>query len=77
MDNVQNYYSYAYWSYLLDSQFRLRVTSFQNRLTIQQIGNAVKYRYHPYIFVLLKVGCLHPVACTWLGSGFPSNATLV
>jgi hypothetical protein len=25
----------------------------------------------------LKVGCLHPVACTRLGSGFPSNATLV
>jgi hypothetical protein len=25
----------------------------------------------------LKVGCLHPVACTRSGSGFPSNATLV
>jgi hypothetical protein len=24
----------------------------------------------------LKVGCVHPVACTRLGSGFPSNATL-
>jgi hypothetical protein len=24
----------------------------------------------------LKVGCLHPVACTGSGSGFPSNATL-
>jgi hypothetical protein len=24
-----------------------------------------------------KVGCLHPVACTRSGSGFPSNATLV
>jgi hypothetical protein len=24
----------------------------------------------------LKVGCLHPVACTRSGSGFPSNATL-
>jgi hypothetical protein len=25
----------------------------------------------------LKVGCLHPVACTRSGWGFPSNATLV
>jgi hypothetical protein len=25
----------------------------------------------------LKVGCLHPVACTRSGSGFPFNATLV
>jgi hypothetical protein len=25
----------------------------------------------------LKVGCLHPVACTRSGSGFSSNATLV
>jgi hypothetical protein len=25
----------------------------------------------------IKVGCLHPVACTRSGSGFPSNATLV
>jgi hypothetical protein len=25
----------------------------------------------------LQVGCLHPVACTRSGSGFPSNATLV
>jgi hypothetical protein len=25
----------------------------------------------------LKVGCLHPVACTRSGSGFLSNATLV
>jgi hypothetical protein len=25
----------------------------------------------------LKVGCLHPVACTTSGSGFQSNATLV
>jgi hypothetical protein len=25
----------------------------------------------------LKVGCLHPVACTRSGSGFPSNETLV
>jgi hypothetical protein len=25
----------------------------------------------------LKVGCLHPVACTRSGSGFPSNATMV
>jgi hypothetical protein len=24
----------------------------------------------------VKVGCLHPVACTRSGSGFPSNATL-
>jgi hypothetical protein len=28
-------------------------------------------------YILLKVGCLHPVACTRSGSGFPSNATLV
>jgi hypothetical protein len=27
------------------------------------------------IFVF-KVGCLHPIACTRSGSGFPSNATL-
>jgi hypothetical protein len=26
---------------------------------------------------ILKVSCLHPVACTMSGSGFPSNATLV
>jgi hypothetical protein len=26
---------------------------------------------------LLKVGCLHPVACTRSGSGFSSNATLL
>jgi hypothetical protein len=26
---------------------------------------------------IFKVGCLHPVACTRSGSGFPSNATLV
>jgi hypothetical protein len=25
----------------------------------------------------LKIGCLHPVACSRSGSGFPSNATLV
>jgi hypothetical protein len=24
----------------------------------------------------LKVGCLHPVACTRSGSGFPSNTAL-
>jgi hypothetical protein len=28
------------------------------------------------IIIILKVGCLHPVACTRSGSGFPSNATL-
>jgi hypothetical protein len=32
---------------------------------------------HLAIFQNLKVGCLHPVACTRSGSGFPSNATLV
>jgi hypothetical protein len=32
---------------------------------------AVRNKYN------LKVGCLHPVACTRSGSGFPSNATLV
>jgi hypothetical protein len=26
---------------------------------------------------IVKVGYLHPVACTRSGSGFPSNATLV
>jgi hypothetical protein len=29
-----------------------------------------------YMFINLKVGCLHPVACTRSGSGFPPNATL-
>jgi hypothetical protein len=29
------------------------------------------------LFKDLKVGSLHPVACTRSGSGFPSNATLV
>jgi hypothetical protein len=29
-----------------------------------------------FYFYCLKVGCLHPVACTRSGSGFPSNATL-
>jgi hypothetical protein len=27
--------------------------------------------------LIFKVGCLHPIACTRSGSGFPSNATLV
>jgi hypothetical protein len=27
-----------------------------------------------YLFIFFRVGCLHPVACTRLGSGFPSNA---
>jgi hypothetical protein len=26
--------------------------------------------------ILLKLDCLHPIACTRSGSGFPSNATL-
>jgi hypothetical protein len=26
---------------------------------------------------IYNIGCLHPVACTRSGSGFPSNATLV
>jgi hypothetical protein len=29
-----------------------------------------------FIRFTFKVGCLHPVACTRSGSGFPSNATL-
>jgi hypothetical protein len=32
---------------------------------------------HVFTKLNFKVGCLHPVACTRLGSGFPSNATLV
>jgi hypothetical protein len=33
-------------------------------------GNIIQH-----ITANLKVGCLHPVACTRSGSGFPSNAT--
>jgi hypothetical protein len=34
--------------------------------------------YHNFKHLIyLKVGCLHPVACTRSGSGFTSNATLV
>jgi hypothetical protein len=29
------------------------------------------------IRIINKVGCLHPVACTRPGPGFPSNATLI
>jgi hypothetical protein len=29
------------------------------------------------VYSKVKVGCLHPVACTRSGSGFPSNATLI
>jgi hypothetical protein len=36
-------------------------------------GNNDKYNNSNY----LKVGCLHPVACTRSGAGFPSNATLL
>jgi hypothetical protein len=36
-----------------------------------EMGGFSTYIHH------LKVGCLHPVACTRSGSGFPSNATLV
>jgi hypothetical protein len=35
------------------------------------------YRRQDIVKKNLKVGCLHPVACTRSGSGFPSNATLV
>jgi hypothetical protein len=30
-----------------------------------------------YNIYIRKVGCLHPVACTGSGLGFPSNTTLV
>jgi hypothetical protein len=53
---------------------------------IQPFANNLHYTEHKfpsytYINVTsstecsLKVGCLHPVACTRSGSGFPSNAT--
>jgi hypothetical protein len=32
--------------------------------------------YCSYNSYVLNLGCLHPVACTTSGSGFPCNATL-
>jgi hypothetical protein len=40
-------------------------------------GSAELTPRHLSISKKVKVGCLHPVACTRSGSGFPSNATLV
>jgi hypothetical protein len=37
---------------------------------VSTLGMPQHYKYN------LKVGCLHSVACTSSGSGFPSNATL-
>jgi hypothetical protein len=39
-------------------------------------GNIFLYAVRSTCVYNLKVGCLHPVACTRSGSGFPSNATL-
>jgi hypothetical protein len=43
----------------------------QNLLSSRLLSKNVKMRIYN-----LKVGCLHPVACTRSGLGFPSNATL-
>jgi hypothetical protein len=56
------------------------LVEFSNVLCLKQIRNTknidvmlIKFEH----CIKLKVGCLHPVACTRSGSGFPSNATLV
>jgi hypothetical protein len=36
----------------------------------------LRLRYFQTSLINLKVGCLHPVACTRSGSGFSPNATL-
>jgi hypothetical protein len=55
--------------------------TFQKTAKILQAGWNLQYDkfFHEKITlkINLKVGCLHPVACTRSGSGFPSNATLV
>jgi hypothetical protein len=53
--------------FVLESTFR-KCFFYWIDLTVWPKWNITKY---------LKVGCLHPVACTRSGSGFPSNATLV
>jgi hypothetical protein len=53
---------------------------FQNKVRYQNLTslqNSVWKKIHiPIMLSDLKVDCLHPVACTRSGSGFPSNATL-
>jgi hypothetical protein len=50
----------------------------QNNLIIKHIREfRIKVNLSVHAVYYLKVGCLHPVACTRSGSGFPSNVTLV
>jgi hypothetical protein len=46
------------------------------------LNNCILSSLHFFLTIIylnpdLKVGCLHRVACTRSGSGFPSNVTLV
>jgi hypothetical protein len=50
--------------------FILRCNSIMVSLSLRLIS------IEKLLFAGLKVGCLHPVACTRSGSGFLSNATL-
>jgi NADH:ubiquinone oxidoreductase subunit 3 (subunit A) len=50
---------------------------------VKELANRSAYQIQYVIVIIsnlvfnLKVCCLHPVACTRSGSGFPSNATLL
>jgi hypothetical protein len=55
-----------------------------NQVSSNTARGLLRHSMHKFISTLelyhaehLKVGCLHPVACTRSGSGFPSNVTLV
>jgi hypothetical protein len=69
------------WAFGEESMSRSRkVQTHRNREEAKQMKSKAK----SMLIILfdikginLKVGCLHPVACTRSGSGFPSNATLV
>jgi hypothetical protein len=76
---------------LLRECLRLRLTktisSHNPRPTVEEdMGFHLRARHSPVLMLFLSLskgisnltaGCLHPVACTRSGSGFPSNATLV
>jgi hypothetical protein len=56
----------------------LRLSSFSFALFSYVLLLLLLYFFEFCTFCInLKVSCLHPVACTRSGSGFPSNATLV
>jgi hypothetical protein len=52
-------------------------TRFHHNLNCWRLNYTRCFPYDNWpIFFNLKVGCLHPIACTRSGSGFPSNVTL-